>query len=92
MVSFRFYNWKDAVHYLTYCSKYQLYPGADEAFDKWCRVYGYYDADKKFNGDHSEFMNDYEDEILVGLRVINKNTDLRTETLWKINPERRRGL
>jgi hypothetical protein len=83
-LNFEFTNWKDSVHYLTYCSKYELLPDEEQVFNKWYEVY--YDGNEKFKGNHSEFMNEFEEEIIVSLnkrdRVIDKDSNLKTETLW----------
>ena len=86
--AFIFNSWKDSVHYLLWCNKYNKNGLNDDIFNEWCDKYGYYE-DEEFIGNYNEFRTDgleFQWKLADNI-YFRSNDDLEKACIWTIQEE-----
>ena len=81
-LNYSFDDWRDAVHYLFWCSYNKFNPRGDSNFDTWRETYGY-SEEEEFVGDRNEFIN-RSDEVTVftSFSLFSNRVDLAAFSVW----------
>jgi len=79
---YNFVDWRDAVHYLLWCSYNKFDARNDAIFTVWCATHGY-GEDEEFVGDRNEFINQ-SDKVFVFTSLTNfcNTVDFAAFSVW----------
>jgi hypothetical protein len=81
-LNYSFDDWRDAVHYLFWCSYNKFNPQNDSNFDTWRATYGYQE-EEQFVGDRNEFINQPVKVIVfTSFSLFSNNVDLARFSVW----------
>lgn len=87
-ISNRFDDWRDAVHFILWCTANEFNPRQHKIYNKWMEIYGY-DEDEEgklhFNGDYNEFIKCNSDYyVYTSIGIIPENFDLKSANAWTL--------